>query len=188
MDPPGSSNAPERSHAITTVDGWSQKLQVDIQSDTANMADVFFGATAVEMHYVQQAGEAMVSKQDPAALVAQGQLPSLHACLVAAKQQTTPSQFADPSLFCVQPQSQAPQWLSPCLGWGGSKSCSSRWCTGQPLWTLASRCWTSSSALPSSAKLSSGWSLLMAAKQISQWLWRWSSCGEAGVQDAKLTG
>ncbi|GFH15118.1 hypothetical protein HaLaN_11286, partial [Haematococcus lacustris] len=26
-----------------TVDGWSQ---VDIQSDTANMADVFFGATA----------------------------------------------------------------------------------------------------------------------------------------------
>ncbi|KAJ9522531.1 hypothetical protein QJQ45_008380 [Haematococcus lacustris] len=44
------------------------------------------------MHYEQQA-----------ALVAQGQLPSLHACLVAAKQQTTPSQFADPSLFCVQP-------------------------------------------------------------------------------------
>ncbi|GFH23056.1 hypothetical protein HaLaN_20608 [Haematococcus lacustris] len=45
------------------------------------------------------------------------------------------------------------------------------------------------SALPSSAKLSRsclGWSLLMAAKQISQWLWRWNSCGEAGVQDAKL--
>ncbi|KAL6756906.1 hypothetical protein V8C86DRAFT_1750695 [Haematococcus lacustris] len=64
------------------------QLQVDILSDTANMADVFFGATAVEMHYEQQA-----------ALVAQGQLPSLHACLVAAKQQTTPSQFADPSLL-----------------------------------------------------------------------------------------
>ncbi|KAJ9525331.1 hypothetical protein QJQ45_003299 [Haematococcus lacustris] len=83
-----------------TVDGWSQ---VDIQSDTANMADVFFGATVAEKHYEQQAGGAMVSKQDPAALVAQGQLQSLHACLVAAKQQTTPSQFADPSLFCVQP-------------------------------------------------------------------------------------
>ncbi|KAJ9516130.1 hypothetical protein QJQ45_024556, partial [Haematococcus lacustris] len=42
-----------------TVDGWSQ---VDIQSDTANMADVLFGATAVEMHYEQQAGGAMVTR------------------------------------------------------------------------------------------------------------------------------
>ncbi|KAJ9514304.1 hypothetical protein QJQ45_012333 [Haematococcus lacustris] len=76
---------------------------VSLQSDTANMADVFFGATAVEMHCEQQAGGAAVSNQDPAALVAHGQLPSLHACSVAAKQPTTPSQFADPALFSVQP-------------------------------------------------------------------------------------
>ncbi|GFH10599.1 hypothetical protein HaLaN_05940 [Haematococcus lacustris] len=42
-----------------TVDSWSQ---VDIQSDTANMADVFFGATVAEMHYEQQAGGAMPSR------------------------------------------------------------------------------------------------------------------------------
>ncbi|KAJ9517606.1 hypothetical protein QJQ45_025078 [Haematococcus lacustris] len=58
---------------------------------------------AIEMHYDQQAGGAAVGNQDPAALVAHGQLPSLHACLVAAKQPTTPSQFADPALFSVQP-------------------------------------------------------------------------------------
>ncbi|KAJ9509133.1 hypothetical protein QJQ45_001622 [Haematococcus lacustris] len=55
------------------------------------------------MHCEQQAGGAAVSNQDPAALVAHGQLPSLHACSVAAKQPTTPSQFADPALFSVQP-------------------------------------------------------------------------------------
>ncbi|KAJ9532380.1 hypothetical protein QJQ45_010423 [Haematococcus lacustris] len=79
------------------------QFQVDLQSDTANMADVFYGATAIEMHYGQQAGGAAVGNQDPAALVAHGQLPSLHACLVAAKQPTTPSQSADPALFSVQP-------------------------------------------------------------------------------------
>ncbi|KAJ9507389.1 hypothetical protein QJQ45_006380 [Haematococcus lacustris] len=62
-----------------------------------------YGATAIEMHYGQQAGGAAVGNQDPAALVAHGQLPSLHACLVAAKQPTTPSQSADPALFSVQP-------------------------------------------------------------------------------------
>ncbi|KAJ9507192.1 hypothetical protein QJQ45_004800 [Haematococcus lacustris] len=76
---------------------------VSLQYDTANMADVFFGAMAVEMHYEQQAGGAAVSSQDPAAMVAHGQLPSLHACSVAAKQPTTPSQFVDPALFSVQP-------------------------------------------------------------------------------------
>ncbi|KAJ9530517.1 hypothetical protein QJQ45_012528 [Haematococcus lacustris] len=79
------------------------QFQVDLQSDAANMADVFYGATAIEMHYGQQAGGAAVGNQDPAALVAHGQLPSLHACLVAAKQPTTPSQSADPALFSVQP-------------------------------------------------------------------------------------
>ncbi|KAJ9515137.1 hypothetical protein QJQ45_028938 [Haematococcus lacustris] len=79
------------------------QFQVDLQSDTANMADVFYGATAIEMHYGQQAGGAAVGNQDPAALVAHAQLPSLHACLVAAKQPTTPSQSADPALFSVQP-------------------------------------------------------------------------------------
>ncbi|KAJ9509978.1 hypothetical protein QJQ45_011419 [Haematococcus lacustris] len=79
------------------------QFQVDLQSDTANMADVFYGATAIEMHYGQQAGGAAVGNQDPAALVAHGQLPSLHACLVAAKQPTTPSQSADPALFSVPP-------------------------------------------------------------------------------------
>ncbi|KAJ9515835.1 hypothetical protein QJQ45_008714 [Haematococcus lacustris] len=46
------------------------QFQVDLQSDTANMADVFYGATAIEMHYGQQAGGAAVGNQDPAALAA----------------------------------------------------------------------------------------------------------------------
>ncbi|KAL6759244.1 hypothetical protein V8C86DRAFT_2579132 [Haematococcus lacustris] len=43
------------------------QFQVDLQSDTANMADVFFGATAIDMHYDQQAGGAAVGNQQGAA-------------------------------------------------------------------------------------------------------------------------
>ncbi|KAL6751434.1 hypothetical protein V8C86DRAFT_3106789 [Haematococcus lacustris] len=41
-----SANIEHRSFAAITL------RRVDLQSDTANMADVFYGATAIEMHYV----------------------------------------------------------------------------------------------------------------------------------------
>ncbi|KAJ9523373.1 hypothetical protein QJQ45_005273 [Haematococcus lacustris] len=73
---------------------WEQGCDKTSSADektTSVVYDVFSSQPPVRLSVCQYA------------LVAHGQLPSLHACLVAAKQPTTPSQFADPALFSVQP-------------------------------------------------------------------------------------
>ncbi|KAJ9522269.1 hypothetical protein QJQ45_008096 [Haematococcus lacustris] len=101
-----------------TVDGWSQKQGAEHclawcvagSQETFMLDCVHTEADSVTAVYIANMFDEVISKHNLQqgicnrdALVAHGQLPSLHACLVAAKQPTTPSQSADPALFSVQP-------------------------------------------------------------------------------------
>ncbi|GFH27502.1 hypothetical protein HaLaN_25832 [Haematococcus lacustris] len=60
-------------------------LQIDLQSDNANIADAYYGGRAVQQWYQQQAGSTetlhLSPISPPADWVATGPLRSLHACL-----------------------------------------------------------------------------------------------------------